>query len=69
MGMSRADEIMACACIGPAGDCPCVRRQKGLSVGIPETHISESLWKLLTDDEKNTVNEIKRRALGRYFSK
>lgn len=59
----------ACACMGPVGDCPCIRRQKSLPVDIPETHISETLWNLLTDEEKNTVNEIKRRALGRYFAK
>jgi len=50
----------ACACVGPAGDCPCVRREKGLTVDIPETKISDDLWNLLTDQEKQTVNEIKR---------
>mgnify|MGYP000996395160 CR=1 FL=1 len=62
-------QVDACACIGPAGDCPCIRRANGLPVDIPETHIHESLWKLLTDEEKTTVNEIKQRALERYLSK
>lgn len=57
-----------CACVGPAGDCPCVRREKGLAVDIPETKISDDLWNLLTDEEKQTVNEIKMRALGRFLS-
>jgi hypothetical protein len=54
--------------MGPAGDCPCLRRQRGQKVEITETFISPSLFALLTDEDKNTVNEIKRKALGLWMA-
>ena len=45
--------------MGPAGDCPCIRRSKGLSVPITETYLSESAWGYLTDEEKKTINDLK----------
>lgn len=63
------ESFNACACMGPPGDCPCIRQQKGLPVQMQEVQISEDLWNLLTEDEKKTVNDIKYRALGRYLTK
>ena len=51
--------MSACACMGPAGDCPCIRRSKGLSVPITETYAFPGYWNFLTDAEKNTINELK----------
>ena len=58
-----------CACVGSPGDCPCVRLQKGLPLELQEVQISESLWNLLAEDEKKTVNDIKYRALARWLNK
>lgn len=59
----------ACSCTGPVGDCPCLRRQKGLPVVVQEVMISPALWELLTEDEQRTINEIKYRAMGRYLAR
>lgn len=55
--------------MGPAGDCPCIRREKGLPVPITETYVSKDVWDSMTDEEKNTINEIKLRAAMRYIFK
>ena len=49
----------ACACIGPAGDCPCVRQMRGERIEIKETYVSPEAWDYLTDEEKTTINELK----------
>lgn len=78
----------ACACIGPVGDCPCIRLSKGLKVPITETYIApvvlehlsaedkstidlilQTPFDLLSDEDKNEVNEIRRKAFWLYFSK
>lgn len=60
--------MTACACMGPPGDCPCIRREKGLPVEITETTISPELFSLLSDDDKNTINQLKFKAFGIYFA-
>jgi len=59
--------MSACACMGPAGDCPCIRQSKGLPVPITETFISPQLFALLSDEDKRTINELKLKALGLYM--
>jgi hypothetical protein len=56
-----------CACIGPAGDCPCIRQAKGLPVPITETYISAELFALLPDEDKQTINDLKSKALGLWI--
>ena len=57
--------MSACACMGPAGDCPCIRRSKGLPVPITEAYVSPDAWNYLTDEEKTTINELKMTAAMR----
>lgn len=59
----------ACACIGPVGDCPCIRRSKGLPVPITETFIAPELFDCLSDEDKNAINELKQKAFGLWFCK
>ena len=56
-----------CACMGPAGDCPCIRKNKGLKVEITEAHISPKLFALLSDEDKNIINNLKSKALGLWL--
>lgn len=58
-----------CACIGPPGDCPCIRKSRGLKVPISETYISEELFNLLSDEDKNTINSLKHKALGLWMTR
>ena len=53
--------------MGPPGDCPCIRRSKGLPVPITESYVAPDVWDSMTDEEKNTINEIKLRAAMRYI--
>lgn len=57
-----------CACIGPVGDCPCIRLARGQKVGITETTISSELFALLPDEDKNTINNLKMKALGLFMA-
>lgn len=57
--------MSACACMGPAGDCPCIRKSKGLPVPIKETYAFPGYWDYLTDDEKKTINDLKLAAVMR----
>lgn len=61
------NDISACACIGPAGECPCIRKQKGLPIEITEAHISKEIFSLLPDEDKNTINQLKHKAFGLYI--
>jgi hypothetical protein len=61
------EDIRLCACIGPVGDCPCIRRQRGLPVPITETTISPALFELLPDEDKNMINDLKVKALGLFM--
>lgn len=61
--------ISACACIGPAGDCPCIRKAKGLPIKITETKISDELFQLLSDEDKNTINSLKHKALALWMNR
>ncbi len=58
-----------CACLGPPGDCPCLRRARGLPVPITETYIAPSLFALLPDEDKEAINRLKEKALGLYFAR
>lgn len=60
---TRLNAMQLCACIGPVGDCPCIRRARGEKVAITETHISASLFALLPEDDQNTINALKHKAL------
>jgi len=61
--------MMPCACIGPVGDCPCVRLTRGEKVGITEVHISPILFSLLSDEDKNTINSLKGKALSLWMNR
>lgn len=52
--------MTACACIGPFGDCPCIRLGKGVQPKIAEVYLAPDAWdKYLTLEEKQTINEMK----------
>lgn len=55
-----------CACIGPVGDCPCIRTEKGLPVKITETYIAPEVFDCLSDDDKQTINDLKLKAFFSY---
>lgn len=59
--------INACACMGPVGDCPCIRKSRGEKVEITETQISSELFSLLSDEDKETINNLKHKALGLWI--
>lgn len=50
--------MSACACMGPAGDCYCIRKAKGLPIAITQTYAHPDYWNFLTDAEKETINKI-----------
>jgi len=56
----------ACACMGKIGNdpyCPCEMNRKGLKVSITESWISPELFDLLSDEDKNTINDLKFKAV------
>jgi hypothetical protein len=56
--------------MGPPGDCPCIRKQRGQPVPITEAYVSSDAWNYLTDEEKTIINELKlTAALRSIFSK
>lgn len=59
--------MSACACMGPAGDCYCIRKARGQKIDIKETYISPELFALLSDEDKNTINELKHKALSLFL--
>jgi len=58
-----------CACLGPVGDCPCIRKERGQKIEITETYISPDLFALLSDEEKNTINRLKGKALSLWMNR
>lgn len=58
----------ACACMGPPGDCPCIRRQKGLKVEITECYIAPEIFASLSDEDKKTINDIKHKAFFTWMT-
>lgn len=58
-----------CACIGPEGDCPCLRKMRGQKVDITETYVAADIFDLLPDEDKNTINSLKHKAVSLYFSR
>jgi hypothetical protein len=61
--------MSACACMGPAGDCPCLRRARGQRVEITETYVSPDVFALLPDEDKLTINELKAKAFAMHLGK
>lgn len=61
--------MSACACMGPPGDCPCLRQARGQKVPVTETHISPDLFALLPEEDKETINALKMKALALYLTK
>lgn len=59
--------MTSCACIGPLGDCPCIRLGKGLSPKIHEVYADAAVWEHLTIEEKQTINEMKLAATMRML--
>jgi hypothetical protein len=55
--------------MGPAGDCPCIRQAKGLHVKVTETFISPDLFDMLSEEDKQTINELKQKAFGLWLCK
>jgi hypothetical protein len=58
----------ACACMGPPGDCPCLRKARGQKVEITETFIAPDIFATLSDEDKNTINAIKQKAFFTWFA-
>lgn len=61
--------MSVCACMGPPGNCPCQKAARGEKIAIAESHISADLFELLSDEDKNTINDLKAKALGIYLTK
>jgi len=61
--------MSACACIGPIGNCPCIRMQRGEKIEITEIQIGAALFALLSDEEKDTINKLKLKALALYMGR
>lgn len=59
--------LSACACLGPLGDCPCLRKQRGQKLDITETYVSPEIFNLLSDEDKTTINELKQKAFFAYM--
>lgn len=56
--------MSACACMGPPGNCPCIRQARGEKLPITEIYIAPDLFELLPDSDKETINNLKMKALG-----
>ena len=61
--------MSACACMGPPGNCPCIRRGRGEVIPVTEIFISPTLFDLLPEEDKQTINELKMKALALYLKK
>jgi hypothetical protein len=59
--------INPCACIGPAGDCPCVRAELGLPPRIFESVISTEIWNLMPAEDQKIINDLKLKAVFNYI--
>lgn len=60
--------MSVCACIGPIGNCPCIRKSRGEKIEITETYIAQSVFNCLSDEDKNTINNLKMKALNLYLA-
>ncbi len=59
-----------CACMGVIGNdpyCPCEMKRKGLKVTITETYISPDVWNFMSDEDKETINNLKTKAAFAYM--
>jgi hypothetical protein len=56
--------MSVCACMGPPGNCPCIRQARGEKIPVTEIFISPDLFDLLPENDKQTINELKMKALG-----
>lgn len=61
--------MSACACMGPPGNCPCIRMQRGEKLEITEITIAPALFACLSDKDKNTINDLKTKALGLWMER
>lgn len=62
--------MSACACMGPIGNCPCVRRQRGEVLPPDDVFISGKALATLTYEELRQFEDLKMKALSRsIFSK
>lgn len=57
----------ACACVGPIGNCPCIRKNNGETLRVDEIQISKEVFDYLSDDEKRKINDLKQIAINRYL--
>jgi hypothetical protein len=55
--------------MGPPGNCPCIRQSRGQTIPTTETFISPDLFELLPEEDKQTINELKMKALALYLGK
>jgi hypothetical protein len=56
--------MSACACMGPIGNCPCLKAQRGEKVQATEIYISQDLFSLLSEEEREMINRLKVKALA-----
>jgi hypothetical protein len=50
--------------MGPPGNCHCIRQARGEKIPVTEIYIAPSLFDLLPENDKQTINELKMKALG-----
>jgi len=53
--------------MGPPGNCPCIRQSRGEKIPVTEVFISPDLFDLLPEEDKQTINDLKVKALGLYL--
>lgn len=62
--------MSACACMGPTPTtCPCALQARGEKVPIKEAFISPDVFALLPEEDQQTINALKLKALDLYFRK
>jgi hypothetical protein len=56
--------MSACVCRAPIGNCPCLKAQRGEKVETTEIHILPDLFSLLSEEEREIINQLKVKALA-----
>ena len=57
----------ACACIGPVGNCPCIREARGEKLPPSSCYIAGDVLACLTPEELKQFEDLKMTALSRYI--
>ncbi len=61
--------MSVCTCIGPIGNCPCIRRARGEVVISPEPYISNDVWESMPEEDRKTITDLKFKAALSFVGK